>query len=167
MNFVITAIENDGLDSRILSIALEVLDESIDVIEACKEAAREYVTTEEGLKTYIGNCDCFNWADFEMYVPNEICERHGFRKLHTETSNAEVNWDEQLTDEPTFLIKDIQWDTDGEDIDDLPDAYYIPFSELMDEDEALGDIDVNDLKDRIADYLSDKFGWCIFGFVVE
>ena len=167
MNYVITAIEQDGFDYRTLNIELEILDESIDVIEACKEAAREFVATEEGLKTYLSNCECFNWADFELYVPNEICERHGFRKIDTETSNAQVNWDEQLTDEPTFLITNIQWDTDGEEVEDLPESYYLPFTDLLDDDEGLGDVSVEELKDRVAHYLSDQFGFCIIGLVIE
>ncbi len=167
MNYVITAIERDGFNFRTLNITLEIIDESINVLEACKEAVREYVTTEEGLKTYLGNCERFNWADFESYVPNEICERHGFRKINTGASRAEVNWDEELIGEPTFLITDIQWDTDGEEREDLPESCHLPLRDLLDDDEGLGDVSVEELKDRVADYLSDQFGFCIFGLVIE
>ena len=46
----------------------------------------------------------------------------------------------------------INWDTDGEDIEYLPERVSIPF--FMDDDE-------------IADYLSDKYGFCVFGFDIE
>lgn len=46
----------------------------------------------------------------------------------------------------------IKWDTDGEDIEYLPERVSIPF--FMDDDE-------------IADYLSDEYGYCVFGFDIE
>ena len=46
----------------------------------------------------------------------------------------------------------IKWDTDGEDIEYLPERVSIPF--FMDDDE-------------IADYLSDKYGFCVLGFDIE
>lgn len=46
----------------------------------------------------------------------------------------------------------IEWDTDGEDIEYLPERVSIPL--FMDDDE-------------IADYLSDKYGFCVFRFDIE
>lgn len=54
----------------------------------------------------------------------------------------------------TFAVN-IEWDTDGEDADDiigLPSWVEIP-----------SDVD----EDDIADYLSDVFGFCVFGFEIE
>ena len=167
MKYTISATEHDGFDTRTMSIELEVFKEDIDVLDAIKEACREYTTTENGLKTYIGNCDCFNWADFDMYVPNEICEKYGFRKIKSDVSNIDVNWDEQLVDDPAFLVTNIDWDTDGKEVEDLPEDYYVLLSELLYNDEELGDVNVEELKDRVADYLSDKFGWCINGLVIN
>lgn len=47
---------------------------------------------------------------------------------------------------------DIKWDTDGEDIEGLPERVSIPL--FIDDDE-------------IADYLSDTYGYCVFGFNIE
>ena len=49
---------------------------------------------------------------------------------------------------------DIVWDTDGEDEEDLglPSRVEIPF--FVDDDE-------------IADFLSDEYGYCVFGFNIE
>jgi len=46
----------------------------------------------------------------------------------------------------------IKWDTDGEDIEYLPERVSIPC--FIDDDE-------------IADYLSDKYGFCVFGFDIK
>ena len=51
----------------------------------------------------------------------------------------------------TYAV-DIKWDTDGEDIEGLPERVSIPL--FIDDDE-------------IADYLSDKYGYCVFGFNIE
>lgn len=50
------------------------------------------------------------------------------------------------------IVKGIKWDTDGEDIAELPVSIAIDPS-VPDED--------------IADLLSDEFGFCVFGFTVE
>ena len=50
------------------------------------------------------------------------------------------------------IIYDINWDTDGEKIDNLPNSIIIPHA-------------VDD--DDIADYLSDRFGFCIFDFKIR
>ena len=53
-----------------------------------------------------------------------------------------------------MLATNIKWDTDGdiEILDDLPTEVDIPYD--MEEDE-------------ICDYLSDEYGYCVFGFDVE
>ena len=53
-----------------------------------------------------------------------------------------------------MLATNIKWDTDGdiEILDDLPTEVEIPYD--MEEDE-------------ICDYLSDEYGYCVFGFDIE
>ena len=53
-----------------------------------------------------------------------------------------------------MLATNIKWDTDGdiEILDDLPTEVDIPYD--MEEDE-------------ICDYLSDEYGYCVFGFDIE
>ena len=66
-----------------------------------------------------------------------------------------VRWEEQDFPTPTnprAYAVDIKWDTDGEDIKDLPERVEIPL--FVDDDE-------------IADYLSDEYGYCVFGFNIE
>lgn len=92
----ITAFEQDGFNRRILVLVFDVPNEAFDLEAAVRAASVEYCRTEEGKDTYEGNCHCFNWADFDMYVPDEICEKHGFKKVRTESAEEFVNWDEQL-----------------------------------------------------------------------
>lgn len=53
----------------------------------------------------------------------------------------------------TFAM-DIEWDTDGEDADMIGLPSWVEIPENVDEDD-------------IADYLSDVFGFCVFGFEIE
>lgn len=50
------------------------------------------------------------------------------------------------------VVYDINWDTDGEKVDYLPNSVMILHA-------------VDD--DDIADYLSDRFGFCIFDFKIR
>lgn len=95
----IAALEQDGFDVRVLVLNFDVPSKDFDLKAAVEAACVEYCQTEEGRETYEGNCNCFNWADFEAYVPDEICEKHGFKKINAEISGEIVNWDEQLVDE--------------------------------------------------------------------
>lgn len=54
-------------------------------------------------------------------------------------------------DPPGTLVTEIEWDTDGEEAD-LPTETSVP------EDVGL---------DGIADYLSDRFGFCVYGFRID
>lgn len=71
-----------------------------------------------------------------------------------------------------IIITDIEWDTDdgydGEDQElELPSELEIPVSELLYDDESPDDVDEEEIGDRIADYLSDEYGFCVFGFRME
>lgn len=71
-----------------------------------------------------------------------------------------------------IIITDIEWDTDdgydGEDQElELPSELEIPVSELFYDNETPDDVDEEEIGDRIADYLSDEYGFCVFGFRME
>ncbi len=95
MKKIIVATDQDGLDVRTCVIVLDV-NEGVNAKKAVLAACREYCQTEEGKNTYIGNCDSFNWGDFDAYVPNSICEKHGFRKIDFEVNTENVDFNEQL-----------------------------------------------------------------------
>lgn len=65
-------------------------------------------------------------------------------------------------------LYDINWDTDGVSIDDLPEEVVIPAQEIVDQ------CDIENLEECIrsydsefADYLSDAYGFCVNTFRVE
>lgn len=95
----IVAIERDGLDVRVLALNFEVPNAEFDIKTAVKAACTEYCQTEAGRATYAYNCSSFNWADFAMSVPTEICEKHGFKLIRSDVADEEVDWDEELVDE--------------------------------------------------------------------
>lgn len=95
----VIAIELDGVNVRAISLQFEVPDKDFDLKGAVYAAATEFCQTEEGRKTYDYNCSCFNWADFDVNVPDEICERHGFKKIKGELADMVVDWDEHLVDD--------------------------------------------------------------------
>lgn len=104
----IVAIERDGFSVRVFTLTFDVPSESFDLVSAAKDAARAFCQTGEG-RTYISNCGCFNWADFE-YVPNKICQQFGFQRVDSVLNDIEVDWNEQLVDS-----KDVLKDMDEDD----------------------------------------------------
>lgn len=95
MQKVIVATDQDGLNVRTCVIVLDVQD-GVDAEKAVRDACKEYCQTEEGKQTYIGNCESFNWGDFDAYVPNSICQKHGFTKIDFEVNTENVDFNEQL-----------------------------------------------------------------------
>lgn len=95
----ITAIERDGFNVRVLTITLDVPNKEFNTRQAIIDACTEFVSTEPGRSVYKYNCGNFNWADFDMSVPPEICEKHGFKKIRSDLGDIEVNWDEHLVDD--------------------------------------------------------------------
>jgi len=95
----IVAIEQDGLDVRVMTITFDVPSKEFDIMAAVKAAATDYCMTEDGTKVYEHNCGEFNWADFEANVSNEFCEKYGFKMVDSTLGDLEVDWDEHLVDD--------------------------------------------------------------------
>ena len=88
-------VANDGTQTLAMTI---VVDQGVDLDKAARAACREYCLTEDGKNVYSGNCHNFNWGDLDLYVPIEICKKHGFHII--ESHNAEYrDLNEQLVDE--------------------------------------------------------------------
>jgi hypothetical protein len=96
----VIAIRRDGFDVQQIAILFEVPDQDFDLKAAVVSAATDYVKTPEGRKIYEGNCSEMNWSDFAWIVPNEFCEKHGFRKVDSGVlPDIIVNWDMNLVDD--------------------------------------------------------------------
>lgn len=92
----ITAIERDGFNVRTLTVECEVPNKDFNLLDAIKLACSSFIKTEEGKAVYEYNCGCFNLADFQVNVPNSICEKFGFRKISEAYSEDDIDWDEDL-----------------------------------------------------------------------
>ena len=65
-----------------------------------------------------------------------------------------------------FTVSNIDWDTDSDyDCLDLPSSVKVDCKNLLHPDEKLEDVDV--VKDRVVDFLSDLFGFCINQCVID
>ena len=94
----IIVVEHDGPKTREFSMTFELPSADFDLIAAIKNAATDYCKTPDGISVFISNCDSFNWADFETYISDKFCERHGFKKVNSTLEDITVEWDEQLVD---------------------------------------------------------------------
>lgn len=65
-----------------------------------------------------------------------------------------------------LAVKDIQWDTDGEPVD-LPSEVYITERYIAKTGEVEHGASEEEVFDMVADWLSDAYGWCVFGFSCE
>ena len=70
----------------------------VNIDESIKLACTEYCLTDEGKRTYIRNCRCFDYGDFVAYVPNGICKKYGISKENDYPSELR-DADEQLVNE--------------------------------------------------------------------
>ena len=59
-------------------------------------------------------------------------------------------------------VIDIDWDTDGQDIKnlDLPTEVEVP-------DDIADEIFDGGYDDDVADWLSDEYGYCVYGFIIK
>ena len=91
--------DNHGTGSKAYSFSYLVSENCPDLLQAIKAAATEYCQTEEGKKTYDGNCCNFNIGDFDAYVPDDICLKHGFVPIKHNDDTINILFDDQMVDE--------------------------------------------------------------------
>lgn len=65
-----------------------------------------------------------------------------------------------------IVIRDIQWDTEGDSVD-LPKEVYITEDHIAKTEGVELGASKEELFDYAADILSDNFGWCVAGFSCE
>ncbi len=94
----VVAVRREGRNISVLSILFEVPDEMFDLLAAVKAAVSDYCKTPEGRAIYSFNYGCFDWGDFAA-VPNEFCEKHGFRRVENVLPDEAVEWEELLVED--------------------------------------------------------------------
>ena len=166
---IYVATEADGLDVTNLVMVMEInpmlIKNEDDFVKAVMSASTEYCLTDEGKKTYEFNCNNFNWGDFDTYVPNEICEKYGIKKVMSNVS-GEFCFNQQLVDK-TIVFPEIEqiratnidWDTDDEEIV-LPTTVIVS-DEFLD---SVYDNDEDSRIEKISDWLSNEYDFCHKGF---
>lgn len=63
----------------------------------------------------------------------------------------------------TYAITNIEWDTDGEDIEELPTEVELTLKDMIEDDLE----DEETVTEKITDYLSDNYGFCLFDYDYE
>jgi len=79
MRFVMLVLDDqDGLDVVTYTINIMTALPDDEIIPAVRAAAQDYLNTPEGRKIYETNGCAFNYGDFDLYVTNDFCTKHGF-----------------------------------------------------------------------------------------
>lgn len=94
----ILAVSQDDGNAQCVLFQFDVPDAKFDLLSAVKKAANEYCRTDDGRDRYEYNSKSFNWGDFMIYVPNDICKKYGFTKIDDTENDEIVNFDEALVD---------------------------------------------------------------------
>jgi hypothetical protein len=92
-NFIIA--QDAPLMEMVMTFAMA---DGVDIQNAAIKACTEYCSTEKGKEVYKGNLKNFNWSDLDLFVPNEICEKYGFRKISCRPAQV-FDLNEQLVNE--------------------------------------------------------------------
>ena len=102
-NVVVTFVDRDGfgLNFTLFNMILNVKEDmsSEDVHDAIAKASLEFCQTEAGREIFSANNNSFNYGDFDIYVPNEICKKYGIEKVDSICSFMEADFNEELVDE--------------------------------------------------------------------
>ena len=101
-------IENHGLSDRTVTFTVEV-DAHLapeDILKHIKTAATEYCQTEDGRRTYIGNCNCFNIGDAFTYIPKKFFNRYGIFPQTGAGIYMHADFNDQLVDENDIIGMD-------------------------------------------------------------
>lgn len=79
-----------------------------DVLEAIEQSCQEYYYSDKE-KAYVGDYSTFGYDDFQKYVPNDICEKHGISKILEEKQIVLTN--ELLLDQ-NDMVQGLEWEED-------------------------------------------------------
>lgn len=92
---------NRGLNNNIVTLDITIKNDEWsddEVLDTIKDAAKDYCLTDDGKKTYDGNCNNFNIGDLIAYVPKAILQQHGIISIEEKDTIA-IDFNEQLVDE--------------------------------------------------------------------
>lgn len=96
---------NHGLNNNIVTLNITIKNDAWsddEVLDAIKDAAKDYCLTDNGKRTYNGNCNNFNIGDLIAYVPKAILQQHGIISIEEKDTIA-IDFNEQLVNENDIL----------------------------------------------------------------
>lgn len=96
---MIRKVESLEWDSWYISyntLLFDVPSEDFDLVEAVRKAATDFINTPAGRSIYENHIFQFSWADFDANVPQEFCEKYGFRKIDPVAPTIEIDLHEPL-----------------------------------------------------------------------
>lgn len=103
----IAVLDCDGGYTHIKLMQFLVASKHFDLRAAIIAACTEFCNADEGMEIYTSNCCCFNWGDFDLYVPEDICRRHGFVKVNSHNTIEHAFFDEHLViDEQVYSTQE-------------------------------------------------------------
>jgi hypothetical protein len=95
MKYRISAINHDGRHPASMSFIFEDIVGNLNMKQAIRDAAYEFAHTELGLELLDYYGGGFSWGDVAD-IPEEICEKHGFRLEDFFVADATTDYYEAL-----------------------------------------------------------------------
>ena len=102
----LAVLDYDGGATYVKMLKFLVARENFDLKQAIIHACTDYCNAG-GMDIYLANCCCFNWGDFDLHVPEDICRRHGFIKVSTEDTIEIAYFNELLVRDGEILSSTI------------------------------------------------------------
>ena len=88
---------NDGNETNIYVSTYKIAKHVEDAEQAFRNAINEFLATDKGAIAIKDTYNDFNWGDVDIYIPEEILNKHGIYSTQCEDAiNLEVNHDEIL-----------------------------------------------------------------------
>lgn len=86
-------------DEFSLVINVEHYEQHLDVLDAMRQAAKEFCQTDAGRREIAANSGNYNWGDFVNSIPESFCRKYGFKIKSTTVSEIIVDHNESLLPE--------------------------------------------------------------------
>lgn len=98
----LAVLDYDGDATYVKMLHFLVARENFDPKQAIINACTDFCNTA-GSEIYLANCCCFNWGDFDLHVPEEICRRHGFIKVSAQNTTEITYYNDHLVRDDEIL----------------------------------------------------------------
>lgn len=98
----LAVLDYDGDATYVKMLHFLVAGENFNLKLAVINACTDFCNTD-GTDIYLANCCCFNWGDFDAYIPDEICRKHGFMKVASHDTVERAFFNDHLVKDAEIL----------------------------------------------------------------